>query len=163
MSTPHINANPGDFAPTVLMPGDPLRAQYIAENFLEDVRKVTDVRNMFGFTGTYKGKPVSIMGSGMGIPSMSIYARELIVSYDVKNLIRIGTCGGIGSDIKIRDVLKRYWQCTTIQIDFNNPERFELKFVGDDGKSHRPIMIHRALLGSLERFFGILIEQYGGH
>ena len=81
MSTPHINANVGDFAETVLMPGDPLRAQYIAENFLDDAVQVTGVRNMFGFTGTYKGKPVSIMGSGMGIPSMSIYARELIVSF----------------------------------------------------------------------------------
>lgn len=105
MSTPHIGANANDFAQTVLMPGDPLRAQYIAENFLDDARQVTGVRNMFGFTGTYKGKPVSIMASGMGIPSMSIYARELIVSYDVKNLIRIGTCGGISKDIKIRDVI----------------------------------------------------------
>lgn len=105
MSTPHIGANVNDFAQTVLMPGDPLRAQYIAENFLDDARQVTGVRNMFGFTGTYKGKPVSIMASGMGIPSMSIYARELIVSYDVKNLIRIGTCGGISKDIKIRDVI----------------------------------------------------------
>lgn len=105
MSTPHISANVGDFAETVLMPGDPLRAQYIAENFLDDAVQVTGVRNMYGFTGTYKGKPVSIMGSGMGIPSMSIYARELIVSFGVKNIIRIGTCGGIGSDIKIRDVI----------------------------------------------------------
>jgi len=105
MSTPHINANNGDFAETVLMPGDPLRAKYIAEHFLEDARQVTGVRNMYGFTGTYNGKPVSIMGSGMGIPSMSIYARELIVSYGVKNLIRIGTCGGISQDIKIRDVI----------------------------------------------------------
>lgn len=105
MSTPHISANVGDFAETVLMPGDPLRAQYIAENFLDDAKQVTGVRNMYGFTGTYKGKPVSIMGSGMGIPSMSIYARELIVSFGVKNIIRIGTCGGIGSDIKIRDVI----------------------------------------------------------
>ncbi|MBB1379003.1 purine-nucleoside phosphorylase [Pseudoalteromonas sp. SR43-2] len=105
MSTPHISANVGDFAETVLMPGDPLRAQYIAENFLDDAVQVTGVRNMYGFTGTYKGKPVSIMGSGMGIPSMSIYARELIVSFGVKNIIRIGTCGGIGTDIKIRDVI----------------------------------------------------------
>ena len=105
MSTPHISANVGDFAETVLMPGDPLRAQYIAANFLDDAVQVTGVRNMYGFTGTYKGKPVSIMGSGMGIPSMSIYARELIVSFGVKNIIRIGTCGGIGTDIKIRDVI----------------------------------------------------------
>ena len=105
MSTPHINANIGDFAETVLMPGDPLRAKHIAETFLDDAKEVTNVRNILGYTGTYNGKPVSIMASGMGIPSMSIYARELIVSYGVKNLIRIGTCGGIGSEVKIRDVI----------------------------------------------------------
>ncbi|WP_372763196.1 purine-nucleoside phosphorylase [Pseudoalteromonas sp.] len=117
MSTPHISANLGDFAETVLMPGDPLRAQYIAENFLDDAVQVTGVRNMFGFTGTYKGKKVSIMGSGMGIPSMSIYARELIVSYGVKNIIRIGTCGGIGSDIKIRDVIFAQGACTDSNVN----------------------------------------------
>ena len=105
MTTPHINANIGDFAETVLMPGDPLRAKHIAETFLDDAKQVTNVRNIFGYTGTYQGKPVSIMASGMGIPSMSIYARELIVSYGVKKLIRIGTCGGVGKDIKIRDVI----------------------------------------------------------
>lgn len=105
MTTPHINANVGDFAETVLMPGDPLRAKHIAETFLDNAKEVTNVRNILGYTGTYNGKPVSIMASGMGIPSMSIYARELIVSYGVKNLIRIGTCGGIGSNVKIRDVI----------------------------------------------------------
>ncbi|WP_108124001.1 purine-nucleoside phosphorylase [Saccharospirillum mangrovi] len=105
MPTPHINANAGDFADTVLMPGDPLRAQYIAENFLDNAKRVTDVRSMFGYTGTFNGKPVSIMGSGMGVPSMSIYAKELITEYGVKHLIRVGTCGGIGDDIKLRDVI----------------------------------------------------------
>ncbi|GGX44360.1 purine-nucleoside phosphorylase [Saccharospirillum salsuginis] len=105
MPTPHINAQTGDFAKTVLMPGDPLRAQFIAENFLDDVRQVTDVRNMFGFTGTYQGKPISIMGSGMGVPSMSIYAKELITDYGVRNLIRVGTCGAISQDIQLRDVI----------------------------------------------------------
>ena len=105
MSTPHINANVGDFAETVLMPGDPLRAKHIAETFLDNAKEVTNVRNILGYTGSYKGKPVSVMASGMGIPSMSIYARELIVTYGVKNIIRIGTCGGIGSDIKIRDII----------------------------------------------------------
>lgn len=81
---PHINAQPGDFAETVLMPGDPLRAKYIAETFLEDVKQVCDVRSMFGFTGTYKGKKVSVMGHGMGIPSCSIYVHELIAEYGVK-------------------------------------------------------------------------------
>lgn len=105
MSTPHINAKPGDFADTLLMPGDPLRARYIAETFLDDARRVADVRNMYGYTGTYKGRAISIMGSGMGVPSMSIYAKELITDYGVKNIIRVGTCGGVAADIKLRDVI----------------------------------------------------------
>ncbi len=103
--TPHINAKEGDFAPTVLMPGDPLRAKHIAENFLEDARLVTDVRNMYGFTGTYQGKPVSVMGSGMGIPSASIYATELIKFYGVENIIRVGSCGAVLPDIHLHDVV----------------------------------------------------------
>jgi len=105
MATPHINAVDGAFAETVLMPGDPLRAKYIAENFLDDAVQVTDVRNMLGFTGTYKGKRISVMGSGMGIPSCSIYATELIREYGVKNLIRVGSCGAVSSDINLRDVI----------------------------------------------------------
>jgi purine-nucleoside phosphorylase len=105
MTTPHINAADGAFADTVLMPGDPLRAKYIAENFLDDAVEVTNVRNMLGFTGTYKGKKVSVMGSGMGIPSCSIYATELIREYGVKNIIRVGSCGAVNTDIKVRDVI----------------------------------------------------------
>ena len=105
MATPHINAENGDFAETVLLPGDPLRAKYIAETFLENVVQVTDVRNMLGFTGTYKGKRISVMGSGMGIPSCSIYATELIKDYGVKNLIRVGSCGAVSKEIKVRDVI----------------------------------------------------------
>ncbi len=105
MSTPHISANVGDFAETVLMPGDPLRAKFIAENFLEDAKCVTQVRNMFGYTGTYKGKRISVMGSGMGIPSASIYATELFKDYGVEKIIRIGSCGAVRDDIKIRDVV----------------------------------------------------------
>jgi len=105
MATPHINAADGAFAETVLMPGDPLRAKYIAENFLEDAVQITDVRNMLGFTGTYKGKRISVMGSGMGIPSCSIYATELIREYGVKNIIRVGSCGAVSTDIKVRDVI----------------------------------------------------------
>ncbi|MDN3380965.1 MULTISPECIES: purine-nucleoside phosphorylase [unclassified Pseudoalteromonas] len=131
MSTPHIEANNCDFAQTVLMPGDPLRAQYIAENFLDDAVKVTGVRNMYGFTGTYKGKPVSIMGSGMGIPSMSIYARELIVSYGVKNLIRIGTCGGIGSDIKIRDVIFAQGASTDSNVNRARVRGYDFSAIAD--------------------------------
>ncbi|ADT89258.1 purine-nucleoside phosphorylase [Vibrio sp. Vb2880] len=105
MATPHINAQPGDFADTVLMPGDPLRAKFIAETYLEDVQQVCDVRNMFGYTGTYKGKKVSVMGHGMGIPSCSIYVHELIAEYGVKNIIRIGSCGAVRDDVKLMDVV----------------------------------------------------------
>ncbi|ODQ01483.1 MULTISPECIES: purine-nucleoside phosphorylase [Salinivibrio] len=105
MATPHINAADGAFAETVLMPGDPLRAQYIAENFLENAERVTDVRNMFGYTGTYKGKKVSVMGHGMGIPSCSIYVHELIKDYGVKNIIRVGSCGAVKDDVKLMDVI----------------------------------------------------------
>ena len=105
MATAHIEANNGDFAKTVLMPGDPLRAKFIADNFLDDVKCVTRVRNMFGYTGTYKGKPVSVMGSGMGIPSISIYATELYKDYGVESIIRIGSCGAVRDDIKVRDII----------------------------------------------------------
>ena len=105
MPTPHIEAQAGDFAETVLMPGDPLRAKFIAENFLDDVKCVTKVRNMFGYTGTYKGKRISVMGSGMGVPSISIYATELYRDYGVEKIIRIGSCGAIRDDIKIRDIV----------------------------------------------------------
>ncbi|MCL1074186.1 purine-nucleoside phosphorylase [Shewanella dokdonensis] len=117
MATPHINAVDGAFAETVLFPGDPLRAKYIAETFLENVEQVTDVRNMLGFTGTYKGKKVSVMGSGMGIPSCSIYATELIKDYGVKNLIRVGTCGAISRDIKVRDVVIGMGACTDSRVN----------------------------------------------
>ncbi|MCG3758345.1 purine-nucleoside phosphorylase [Vibrio cincinnatiensis] len=105
MPTPHINAQPGAFAETVLMPGDPLRAKFIAETYLEEVTQVCDVRNMFGYTGLYKGKKVSVMGHGMGIPSCSIYVHELIAEYGVKNIIRIGSCGAIRDDVKLMDVV----------------------------------------------------------
>jgi purine-nucleoside phosphorylase len=105
MSTKHMNAAPGDFADTVLMPGDPLRAQYIADTYLDDVRRVTDVRNMWGFTGSYKKTPVSVMAHGMGIPSVSIYCTELVRDYKVKRLIRVGSCGTTHPKVKLRDVL----------------------------------------------------------
>lgn len=110
--TPHINAAPNDFARTVLLPGDPLRAKYIADNFLDEVRQVTDVRNMLGFTGQYKGRPVSVMGSGMGIPSASIYAKELITDYGVEEIIRIGSCGAVSDDSNLGDVVIGMGACT---------------------------------------------------
>lgn len=105
MATPHINASVGDFADVVIMPGDPLRAQHIANTLLEDARQVTNVRNMLGFTGYYKGRKISVMGHGMGIPSCSIYAKELITEYQVKKLIRVGSCGAISHDVKLRDIV----------------------------------------------------------
>ncbi len=105
MATPHINAKDGAFAETVLMPGDPLRAKYIAETYLENAELVTDVRNMFGYTGYYQGQRISVMGHGMGIPSCSIYTKELITEYGVKNIIRIGSCGAVRADVKVRDVI----------------------------------------------------------
>ncbi len=112
MPTPHIEAAPGDFADTVLMPGDPLRAKHIADTFFDDARLVNSVRGMLGFTGEYKGRPVSVMGSGMGIPTISIYARELYVEYGVRSIIRVGSCGAVNSDIKLRDVLIGTGACT---------------------------------------------------
>ena len=103
--TPHINANKGDFAKTVLMPGDPLRAKYIAETYLENPKKVNSVRNILGYTGFYKGTPVSVMASGMGMPSISIYSYELFEGYGVENIIRVGTAGALNKDLKIGDVV----------------------------------------------------------
>ena len=100
-----MNAAPGDFAETVLMPGDPLRAEYISNTYLDKVRRVTDVRNMWGFTGEYKGQPVSVMSHGMGIPSVSIYCTELITEYGVKRVIRVGSCGTTHPDVKLRDII----------------------------------------------------------
>jgi len=101
----HISAKKGEIADTILLPGDPLRAKYIAENFLEDVIQYNEVRNMFGYTGTYKGKRISVQGTGMGVPSISIYIHELMNDYDVQKLIRVGTCGAIQKDVKVRDVI----------------------------------------------------------
>jgi purine-nucleoside phosphorylase len=112
MPTPHISAEKGDFAPSVLLPGDPLRAQHIAETFLEDVKQVNAVRNMLGYTGLYDGVPVSVMGTGMGIPSASIYATELITEYDVERLIRVGSCGAVTEKVKVRDVILAIGACT---------------------------------------------------
>lgn len=112
MSTPHNSAKKGDFAKTVLMPGDPLRAKYIAENFLEDARLINEVRGMYAYTGNYKGKPVSVMASGMGMPSMGIYSYELFSFYDVQNIIRIGTAGAISENVRLRDVVLALASCT---------------------------------------------------
>ena len=124
--TPHNEAKLGDFAKTVLMPGDPLRAKFIAENFLEDAKLVNNVRGIHGYTGTYKGKPVSVMASGMGMPSMAIYSYELFNFYDVDNIIRIGTAGVIDPSLKVRDVVFGQGACTNsaYQRQYNLPGTF---------------------------------------
>jgi purine-nucleoside phosphorylase len=122
MSTPHNSAVMGQIAETVLLPGDPLRAKFIAENFLENVEQFNGVRNMFGFTGTYKGKKVSIMGTGMGCPSIGIYSYELIHMYGVKNLIRVGSCGAYHPDLNLYDIILAIGAST----DSNYAYQFEL-------------------------------------
>ena len=110
--TPHINAKAGDFAETVLMPGDPLRSKFIAETFLENPVLVNNVRGVQGYTGTYKGKRVSVMASGMGQPAIGIYSYELFAFYDVKNIIRIGSCGSIDPELHVRDIIIAQGACT---------------------------------------------------
>ena len=123
MPTPHNSAAKGDFARTVLMPGDPLRARYIAENFLENPVLVNNVRGVQGYTGTWKGARVSVQASGMGIPSIGIYAWELYTQYDVENIIRVGSAGGIADDLKLMDVVAALGACT----DSNFAHQFGLK------------------------------------
>ena len=133
--TPHINATPEDFAKTVLMPGDPLRAKFIAENFLENARLVNNVRGIQGYTGTYKGTPVSVMASGMGMPSIGIYSHELFSIFGVENIIRVGSAGGMQKDIKVRDIVLGMGACT----DSNYANNFRL------GGTFAPIASYKLL------------------
>ncbi len=120
--TPHISANKEDFAETVLMPGDPLRAKFIAETYLEDAKLVNNVRGIHGYTGFYKGKKVSVMASGMGMPSIGIYSYELFNFYDVKNIIRVGSAGAINGNLKLRDIVIGAGACT----NSNYSKQFDL-------------------------------------
>ena len=124
--TPHINATPSDFAKTVLMPGDPLRAKFIAENFLSDAKLVNNVRGIHGYTGTYKGTPVSVMASGMGMPSIGIYSYELFNFFDVDNIIRVGSAGGMSEKVRVRDIIIAQGACTDSNYahTFNLPGTF---------------------------------------
>lgn len=141
----HINAKKGEIADTILLPGDPLRAKYIAENFLEDVICYNEVRNMFGYTGTYKGKRISVQGTGMGVPSISIYVTELMQEYDVQKLIRVGTCGSIHKDVKLRDVILAQSASTNSKVN-------ELIF---NGISYAPIadfdLLYKAYNAGIEK------------
>lgn len=126
MPTPHNNASKGDIAKTVLMPGDPLRAKFIAENYLENVVCYNTVRNMLGFTGFFNGKQISVQGSGMGIPSIGIYSYELFTQYDVENIIRIGTAGAISDNVNLKDVILAQGACTNSNYakQYNLPGTF---------------------------------------
>lgn len=125
MSTPHISAKPGDFADVVLMPGDPQRAEHIASHFLADARRVTDVRNAWGYTGTFRGRPVSVMSHGMGIPSCSIYATELVRHFGVKTLIRVGSCGALAPEARLGDVIIALGASTDSKVN-------RVRFLGHD-------------------------------
>ena len=122
MSTPHNEANKGDIAKTVIMPGDPLRAKYIAENFLSDYRLVNQVRGMYAYTGKYKEKEITVMASGMGMPSMGIYSYELFKFYDVENIIRIGSCGSYKPELKLFDIIlsEKVFSESNFALTFNN-------------------------------------------
>lgn len=170
----HIHAKQGEIAETILLPGDPLRAQHIAETFLEDVMCYNNVRGMLGFTGTYKGERVSVQGTGMGIPSISIYVNELIREYGVKNLIRVGTCGAIQKDVKVRDVVFPMTACTDSNInrvtfpgfDFAPCASFDLltKAYNKGVSKGLPVRVGNVL--TTDTFYRDnmdLIEKLGGH
>ena len=140
MSTPHISAEKGDFAKTVLMPGDPLRAKFIADTFLKDVRQVTGVRGMLGFTGTYEGRPISVMGSGMGMPSIGIYSHELYTQYGVENIIRVGSAGAMRADLELGSVVAGQGACTNSSF----ADQYEL------GVHYAPIADFDLLMAAVE-------------
>ncbi len=159
--TPHISAEAGDFAPSILLPGDPLRAKHIADNFFGDSRQVTAVRNMLGFTGTYKGTPVSVMGTGMGIPSASIYATELVNDYGVENLIRVGSCGAVTEKVAVRDVILGIGACTDSLVnrtrygglDFAATADFWLLKAAAEAASNKGIQVKVGNLHSADLFY----------
>ena len=175
MTTPHLNAEPGDFADTVLMPGDPLRAKYIAETYLEQVRQVNSVRNMSGYTGSYRGRAISVLGHGMGIPSVSIYAKELITDYGVTRLIRVGSCGAVRDDVAVRDVVVGLGACTDSGVnrsrfagmDFAAIADFELTRHAVEAAADRGIAVKVGNLFSADLFYdprpetAELLRRYG--
>lgn len=161
MST-HIGAASGDIAPVVLLPGDPLRAKWIAETFFDDAVRYTEVRGMFGFTGTWNGRPVSVQGSGMGQPSMAIYVNELFASYDVQSVVRVGSCGALTTDLALRDVVIASGACTDsamnrhrfLGLDYAPVADFGLLRAAYDAAAARPeITTHVGLVHSSDSFY----------
>ena len=164
----HIAAEQGQIAETVLLPGDPLRAKYIAETFLEEVIQYNSVRNMFGYTGLYKGKKVSVQGTGMGLPSIMIYANELITEYNVQNLIRVGSAGAIQKDVYVRDIVLAQAATTdssVIQNTFHNQVNYSpiadfglLYDAYNDAKS-RNLQVHVGNVLSSDRFYNEELDK----
>ncbi len=162
MSTPHISAPDDAFAETCLLPGDPLRAKWIAETFLDDAVQVTAVRNVLGFTGSYKGKPVSVMGTGMGVPSISIYATELIDFYGVKKLIRVGSCGSLQPHLGLKDVVVGLGACTNSGVNRARFEGWDFAAIADyglvravvDSAEAQGITVHVGNLMTSDLFYG---------
>lgn len=148
--TPHNSAKTSDIAESVLMPGDPLRAKYIAENFLENPVCYNQIRNVLGFTGTYRGKKISVQASGMGIPSFSIYANELFEFYGCKNLIRVGTCGAVHPEINLRDIIIATGACTDSAINRN---LFDGQDYAADTAAVMQIPVNFGLLFSSDLFY----------
>ena len=161
MSTPHINAEPGDFAETVLMSGDPLRAKFIAENYLQDARLVNDVRGMLGFTGSYKGQALSVLGHGMGIPSCSIYCTELVKEFGVKRLIRAGSCGAVSKEVRLRDIIIAMGACTDSKVnrirfghhDFAAIADYRLLRTAVDAAEQKGLVFHVGNIFSSDLFY----------
>ncbi|CDG00499.1 Putative Purine nucleoside phosphorylase DeoD-type [Avibacterium paragallinarum JF4211] len=150
------------------MPGDPLRAKYIAETFLDDAKEVTNVRNMLGYTGTYKGRKISVMGHGMGIPSCSIYAKELITEYGVKKIIRVGSCGAVRSDVKLRDVIIGLGACTDSKVnrirfkdnDFAAIADFDMTQAAVQAAKNKGINVRVGNLYSADLFYTPDVEMF---
>jgi purine-nucleoside phosphorylase len=157
----HLGAAPGDIAPVVLLPGDPLRARWIAETFLDDARCYTEVRGMLGFTGTWHGRPVSVQGSGMGQPSMSIYVTELFTAYDVGAVVRVGSCGALTERLAIRDLVLASGACTNASsnritfegLDYAPVADFGLLRAAVEAAEHRGTDVHVGLLFATDSFY----------
>lgn len=164
----HLGANIGDIAETILLPGDPLRAKYIAEKYLDNVINYTTVRGMLGFTGYYNGKRISVQGTGMGMPSISIYATELIKDYGCKNLIRIGSCGSISDDVNLRDIILAIGACTDSNInklifrgmDFSATANFDLLSKAYTSAAEKSIKCHVGNVLTSDSFYNYDREFY---
>jgi purine-nucleoside phosphorylase len=168
MPTHHIAAAPGAFAEAVLLPGDPRRAEYIAKSFLTDAHEVTNVRNMLGFTGSFEGMQVSVMGTGMGIPSASIYATELVNEYGCRRLVRVGSCGAVTTDIALRDVIIATGACTDSGVnrmryggwDFAATADFALTRAAVDAAANRGLAVRTGNVHSGDLFYNPVDGAY---